>query len=104
MSDFHVDPPRRRIRVGDAFYALFCILGGLWLVTYGQQEWKNESLYRVQTRLSGPEGMLLSDEVKTGREMNRNRMILGVVAFACSGYFAWRATKQNQSSQPTPGR
>ncbi len=96
MSEFTVKPPRRKVRPGDILAALFCLGLGIWLVTYGQKEWRDDRLYRVQTKLSGPEGMLLSDEVKTGREMNRNRMIIGVVAIACSGYLVWRSTK------PTP--
>ena len=93
MSQFQVEKPKRRVRIGDILAALFCLGLGVWLMTYGQEEWRDDRLYRVQTRLSGPEGMLLSDEVKPGREMNRNRMILGIVFIACSGYLTWRSLK-----------
>jgi hypothetical protein len=87
------EAPPRRVSLRDAGMLLLCLGLGVWLLTYGQKEWGDDSLYRVKTKLLGPEGMVLSDEIKTGREMNRNRMIFGVVSLAYGGYLGWKILK-----------
>ena len=92
------EPPKRRRRVRDIAMAVLSLVFGLWLVTYGQKEWSDDAHYRVKTKLLGSEGMVLSDEIKTGKEMNRSRMIFGVVALVYGGYLTFALLRRTSPS------